>query len=113
MLTTILGAAYATTIAGSAYNMAKIRLNDDYVEEIKQYREYDFTYEKVDPSALPRKSIVHVKIDPNEENFQFAKEPKLQTDDSLKENEKMLYSRVISFSNLLDPALYFHQKFGK
>jgi hypothetical protein len=113
MITTLLGGVYATTVLGCTYNMAKIRLNDDYVEEFKQLREYDFTYEKIDSDSLPKKALVHINLDDNEHNRQYSTDPKMGVKDALKDGETLVYSKVISFSNLLDPTMYYRQKFDK
>ena len=55
MLTSFFGCTYAISVLGCGYNFARIRMIDDYTESIKQYREYDFTYEKIDQYSLPTK----------------------------------------------------------
>lgn len=83
MLSSIMGGIYGLTVLGVGYNIAKIRLNDDFHYDIKQWREYDFTYEKIDPHSLPRKSIVHVKLDNNEHNDKFIIPQKIPNDEQL------------------------------
>ena len=61
----------------------------------------------------PRKSLVLVKIDHTQENIQYQKQPEMTIADSVKEDEALVYSKVISFSDLLDPTLYYQQRFGR
>ena len=113
MLTSLFGFTYGASVLGIGYNFSRIRNIDDFTEGIKQYREYDFTYEKIDQHTLPTKSLVLVHIGNNEDNIKFAKQPEMTVSDSIKEGESLLYSKVISFSNLLDPVMYYQQKFPK
>ncbi len=54
---TILGACYFMTVAGMGWNMVKIKLQGDLEEDMKQYREYDLSTEKI--------KVGTDKIDPN------------------------------------------------
>lgn len=80
--------------------------------ELSNHREYDFTYETIDPYSLPRTSLVLVKINNSDDNLKFDSQPKMAIADSIKEGEKLLYSKVISFADLLDPTLFYKEKFG-
>lgn len=68
---------------------------------------------KIDHYSLPTKSLVLVHIGSTDDNIKFAKQPEMTVADSIKEGEVLLYSKVISFSNLLDPVMHFPQNFNK
>jgi len=45
MLNSILFGTYSFSIGAIIYNIAKIKLQDDFESEIRQYREYDYNNE--------------------------------------------------------------------
>ena len=47
MLNSILFGSYCGAFAGLCYNTIKIKQQDDWEREIKEYREYDFENEKL------------------------------------------------------------------
>lgn len=47
MLNSILFGTYSLSIGAIIYNLAKIKLQDDFESEIRQYREYDYNNEKL------------------------------------------------------------------
>ena len=44
---TVLAAAYFMTVGGMGWNLIKIKLQNDYESEIKDYREYDLSHERI------------------------------------------------------------------
>ena len=54
-----------------------------------------------------------VNIAKNEDTLKFEKQPEISIADSIKEGESLVYSKKISFADLLDPTIYFQHKFGK
>ena len=69
---TILGACYFMTIAGMGYNLARIKLQGDLEEDMKGYREYDLSTEKI--------KVGTDKIDPDGKYIVLAKHKALQED---------------------------------
>ena len=59
------------------------------------------------------KALVLVNIAKNEDTLKFEKQPEISIADSIKEGESLVYSKKISFADLLDPTIYFQHKFGK
>ena len=47
MLNSLLFGAYAFSMGAMAYNAARIKFQDDFEREIKEYREYEFENEKL------------------------------------------------------------------
>lgn len=62
---TILGACYFMTIAGMGWNLMKIKFQIDLEEEMKKYREYDLSYERI--------KVGTDKIDPDGNYIVLAK----------------------------------------
>ena len=62
---TILGACYFLTCAGMGYNLVKIKLQGDFEEQMKNYREYDLSTERI--------KVGTDKIDPDGDYIVLAK----------------------------------------
>ena len=43
----MMGACYFLTIGGMAWNLIRIKLQGDLEEDMKEYREYDLSHEKI------------------------------------------------------------------
>ena len=128
MLTSALATAYGVGIAGIMYNFGRIKLLNDYEEDIKSMRQYDFTYESLNPHDMPRRALVLLNVDHNDHNLSFEKEPVLESsraafaqhhpgtdvsaekesgeelaDDEIKEKRVLLFSRVDNYSAQSEP----------
>ena len=44
---TIMGACYFFALGGMGYNLVKIKLQGDLEDEMKEYREYDLSHERI------------------------------------------------------------------
>ena len=62
---TIMGFCYFGTVVGMGWNLVKIKLQVDFEEDIKGYREYDFSTEKI--------KVGTDKIDPDGKYIVLAK----------------------------------------
>ena len=69
---TILGACYFMTVAGMGYNLARIKLQGDLEEDMKGYREYDLSTEKI--------KVGTDKIDPDGKYIVLAKHKAVKED---------------------------------
>lgn len=62
MLSTVLGAAYLAAVGVMVYDVAQIKLWNDYEADIKALREVDYNYEKINKDELPLECMVLSKI---------------------------------------------------
>ena len=60
-----MGACYFLTCAGMGYNLVKIKLQGDFEEQMKNYREYDLSTERI--------KVGTDKIDPDGDYIVLAK----------------------------------------
>ena len=81
-----------------------VRNLDERMADIKAHREYDFTYEKIENETLPKKGMVLMKL---------GAEGGIESKIGAKPKGNFVFSKVIAFSNLMDPALLFSHGFGK
>ena len=65
MMDSVLGACYFITCAGMGWNLIKIKLQGDLEEDMKGYREYDLSTEKI--------RVDTDKIDPSKNYIVLAK----------------------------------------
>jgi hypothetical protein len=69
MITSCLFAGYAMGVGAITYNLAKIKLQDDFESDVRKLREYDFSHEKIDIENNPKvsqASIILLKYNPEE-----------------------------------------------
>ena len=69
MITSCLFAGYAMGVGAITYNLAKIKLQDDFESDVRKLREYDFSHEKIDIENNPKvsqASIILLKYKPEE-----------------------------------------------
>ena len=116
MITTGLFAGYALGVAAITYNISKVKLQDDLEAQVRKLIEYDFSHEKIEVEKDPKisqDSIILVKYKPEENQHIKSISPKIQNF-SGEEKEivpELIYSKVISFSNLVDETKYFEVVF--
>ena len=67
MISTALFTGYAFGVSSIVYNIAKIKLQDDFEREIRDLREYDYTNELINAEKdLPVKCIILAKYIPEQ-----------------------------------------------
>lgn len=65
MITTALATGYALGVSAIIYNMARIKLQDDFENEIRKLREYDLSNETINAEQdLPVDCIILAKYQP-------------------------------------------------
>ncbi len=65
MITTGLFTGYAFGVSSIVYNMARIKLQDDFEREVRDLREYDYGHEHINAEKdLPIKCIILAKYNP-------------------------------------------------
>ena len=65
MLTSALFAGYAFGTGAIVYNMSRTKLQNDFEEEVRALREYDFHHEPINSEKdLPINCIILAKYDP-------------------------------------------------
>ena len=97
MLNSVLFGSYLVSCGAIINNMAKMKYQDDFEREIKDYREYDFNHEKIKKEIFqkPSKAIILAKY----------------FEDINKEGEdKVLFQKEIAIFNNIDPARSFKAK---
>ncbi len=107
MLTTGLFAGYSFGVGAIIYNLSKIKLQDDFEREIRDLREYDIQNEMIKAEKdLPANCMVLAKYIPSDNPHIKFQNPKLgrQSEDT---ESKLMFSKVVAFSNVLDPTRYF------
>lgn len=50
MLESLLGTCYLLTLGAMARNLIRVKLQNDWEEEIKKYREYDLSTDPIQPA---------------------------------------------------------------
>lgn len=105
MLTNTLFFGYSLSLGAMAYNLARIKLQNDYEAEIRALREYNVQDEKINTKDLPLDCMILVNYDPDQNKDLVAK----QTLQKGSENDdaKLIFSKVISCGNIVDSAKYF------
>ena len=102
MITSTLFAGYSFGVGAIAYNLTRMKLQDDFENEVRKLREYDFSHEAINTEKdLPIKCMILAKYNPADNTEVRQQEQRLN-----KEGEKVLFSRVQSYSNILDPTKY-------
>ena len=105
MINSLLFGTYSLSIGAIIYNIAKTKLQDDFENEIRQYREYDYNNEKLKKeqfqSGKESKCIILAKY----------KDPYLhQENQNIEDQKKILFERDIAIFNILDPSKLFSTK---
>ena len=105
MLNSVLFGTYCFSIGAIVYNLTRIKAQNDYEQEIKDYREYEFENEKLRKEQFEKevKCIILGK------HMEYPiKEPQDESKPSSK--FKVLFQKDIAIFNVLDPARYFSAK---
>jgi hypothetical protein len=106
MLTYTLFAGYVAGAGAIVYNLAQIKLQNDYEQEIRALREYDLSCDAVNPEKdLPAEVMVLAKYKPESNQHLKPRPPLLKNEQS--SGKELLMSSAISYSNVLDPTRYF------
>ena len=87
MIGSLLFASYIFTVGSIGWNFVKIRLQDDFEEQLKALREFDLATEKID-KAVKGEYIV------------------LVNHKGVKENTAPIYCETVPYANLLDPTRF-------
>ena len=104
MLTSALFTGYSFGIGSIVYNLTKIKMQNDFEEDLKKLREYNLEHETINVERdLPAKCMLLIRSPPLQD-LSKACVSKLSQDNP----NKFYFTQVISFSNLLDPTMYFH-----
>lgn len=98
MLTGILAASYGLSALGILSLFVRVRRLDNEMEDYSKLRDVDFTYEAVEKESLPKKCLVLLKV------AESAGVPRKLGGGG---EERLVYSRVVSFSNLMDKAMFY------
>jgi len=67
MITTLLASTYGLGCGGFVYNIARIKLLNDLDTEVRGLRDYDLSYEKIDPALLPMDCLILAKMNSKKE----------------------------------------------
>ena len=96
---TLLFASYFASVAGMGWNLAKIKLQGDLEADMKGYREYDLSTEKI--------KVGTDKIDPDGHYIVLAKHrPEGEKSQSLSEQRTPFFSYTIPHYAPYDPTRY-------
>ena len=100
---TLLGACYFFTVAGMTWEMVKIKVQVDLEDELKNYREYDLSMEKI--------QVGTEKIDPDQNYIVLAKHKAIKKDeeattDQTPEIQPPFYSYTRPCTAPYDPTRY-------
>ncbi|CDW74479.1 UNKNOWN [Stylonychia lemnae] len=107
MLTSGLFAGYSFGVGAIVYNLCRTKLQNDFEQELRNLREYDFQNETIPLKELPVKCMILAKYDPEQnKDLQFQNAKQSEPDE---QKSQLLFSRVLSCSNVVDPAKYFTQ----
>lgn len=98
-------ASYVLSLSAISVNLIRAKLQDDLEAELKEYREYDLSYEKIKAD--------NDYIDPKKKFIILVKHKGKATEGSEKEIIEPFYAKTIPYANILDPVRYFETKIGK
>ena len=99
MLNSVLFGSYLVSCGAIVNNMAKMKYQDDFEREIKEYREYDFNNEKIKKEIFDKSNTAKCII--------LAK----YFEDIDKEgDDKVLFQKEVAIFNNIDPARNFKAK---
>ena len=105
----IIFASYLLSLSAITVNMIRAKLQDDLEAEMKEYREYDLSYEKINfetGAILPTKKYIVLanhKAKKNQESSGEVEEKKKTEEVAA----KPLFVHTVPYANILDPARYF------
>jgi hypothetical protein len=109
MITGALFSGYALGVGAIVYNITRTKMQDDFENEIRKLREYDFGHETINSEKdLPINCIMLAKYVPEDNQHIPSKEPKIKVglDEKAPVQNDLIFSRVLSYSVLLDPTKY-------
>ena len=99
MLNSVLFGSYLVSCGAIVNNMTKMKYQDDFEREIKEYREYDFNNEKIKKEIFDKSNTAKCII--------LAK----YFEDIDKEgDDKVLFQKEVAIFNNIDPARNFKAK---
>ncbi|TNV76866.1 hypothetical protein FGO68_gene13258 [Halteria grandinella] len=107
MITSALFAGYAFGVGAITYNLTRTKLQDDFENDVRKLREYDFGHETINTEKdLPIKCIILAKYNPADNTDLRQSDTKLA-----QKGEKVLFSQVTFYSTILDPTKYLEYNF--
>jgi hypothetical protein len=109
MITGALFSGYALGVGAIVYNITRTKMQDDFENEIRKLREYDFGHETINSEKdLPINCIMLAKYVPEDNQHIPSKEPKIKVglDEKAPVQNDLIFSRVLSYSVLLDPTKF-------
>jgi len=109
MLTGALFSGYTLGVGAIMYNITRTKMQDDFENEIRKLREFDFGHETINSEKdLPINCIMLAKYVPEDNQHIPSKEPKIKVglDEKPPVQNDLIFSRVLSYSVLLDPTKY-------
>ena len=123
MFTNLLGVTYACGVGLIAANFMRTKQINDFDDELRNLREYDTSWETINKEAItttqtkmrksPKDMVILLAQVPKEEELEEQKvriqKAKLKQDSE----ENLIFSRVNSYSILLDPVKHFEHKFSR
>ena len=115
MITGALFAGYTVGVGAIVYNITRSKLQDDFENEVRKLREYDFGHETINTEKdLPVECIMLAKYVPEDNKHIKVKEPKIKLglDEKPPAHNELLFSKAISYSVLLDPTRYVEVSFS-
>jgi hypothetical protein len=109
MITGALFSGYTLGVGAIMYNITRTKMQDDFENEIRKLREFDFGHETINSEKdLPINCIMLAKYVPEDNQHIPSKEPKIKVglDEKAPVQNDLIFSRVLSYSVLLDPTKY-------
>ena len=109
MITGALFAGYTVGVSAIIYNITRSKMQDDFENEVRKLREYDFGHETINTEKdLPVNCIMLAKYVPEDNKHLQVKEPKIKIglEDKPAAHNELLFSKALSYSVLLDPTRY-------
>jgi hypothetical protein len=134
MLDSLLTASYGLAVAAMAYNTAKIKFQDDFEREVRDYREYDYANETLSREKLEgaaTKCVILAKYQDHQiaeakrmddaeggkvtdsDGSNPSTEDKSSSPEPKETARQVLFQRSIAFFNVTDPARLFTAKLSK
>ncbi len=114
MITGALFTGYAFGVGAIIYNITQIKLQNDFENDIRKLREYDYSHEEIVVEThlkTPNDAIILLKYNPEQNQHLKVVSQKIQQslpgEGSTEEKKpELFFSKVVSYSNLLDPTKY-------
>ena len=87
MITSALFTGYSLGVGAIVYNLARIKLQDDFENDVRKLREYDFSHEPINTERdLPIDCIILAKYQPEDNSKAQINQPKMKPEIDVGEN---------------------------